>query len=80
MAKSISNYTSSNYGIGVTGKLNRADSQNNYGNDDDIYFCIYDKDYEKYYERKLRAIYPEREKNKKYILDCVLKEFDKIIK
>ncbi len=30
MSKNISNYTNSNYGIGVTGKLNRVDKFNLY--------------------------------------------------
>ena len=37
MSKNISNYTNSNYGIGVTGKLNRVDKFNLYGEDNNIW-------------------------------------------
>ena len=37
MSKNISNYTNSNYGIGVTGKLNRVDKFNLYGEDNIVY-------------------------------------------
>ena len=40
MSKVISNYTNSNYGVGVTGKLNRADINNPYGQDNLVYISV----------------------------------------
>ena len=38
MSKNISLFTNSNYGVGITGKLNRLDINNPYGNDNKIRF------------------------------------------
>ena len=40
MSKNISLFTNSNYGIGVTGKLNRVDINNPYGEDNIVYISI----------------------------------------
>jgi nicotinamide mononucleotide (NMN) deamidase PncC len=40
MAKHISEYTNSNYGIGITGKINREDPNNTGGSINTIYVCI----------------------------------------
>ena len=69
MAFTISNYTDSNYGIGVTGKLNRADSRNMSGSDSTIFVSIYDRDNDQYYNLKLDAIYEDRLDNKKMIAE-----------
>lgn len=68
MAKSISKFSSSNYGIGVTGKLNRVDPNNLFNDDSTIYVSIYDKDNQKYYNKVLKAIKDTRLENKKYIV------------
>ena len=44
MSKKISEFTNSNYGIGITGKLNRADINNLAGDDNMVYFSIYNKE------------------------------------
>ena len=46
MSRNISLFTNSNYGIGITGKLNRIDSNNPYGKDNVVFISIYDKDSE----------------------------------
>lgn len=48
MAESISNFSLSNYGVGITGKLNKIDKNNLYGDDDMVYISIYDRDNEKF--------------------------------
>ena len=50
MSKNISMFSKSNYGVGITGKLNRIDKFNNYGSDDLVYISIYDRDNNKYYD------------------------------
>ena len=72
MSKSISNFTNSDYGIGITGKLNRADENNAYGEDDTVYISIYDKDTRCYHNAELKVIYKTREENKQYVIDKVI--------
>ena len=56
MSKNISLFTNSNYGIGVTGKLNRVDINNPYGEDNIVYISIYDKENNLYLNEKVEAI------------------------
>ena len=51
MSKNISLFTNSNYGVGITGKINRTDKNNLYGEDNIIYISIYDRDNDKYYNK-----------------------------
>ena len=44
MAKSISCFTNSDIGIGITGKLNRADINNKFGNDNQVFISIFYND------------------------------------
>ena len=53
MSKNISNYTNSDYGIGITGKLNRQDINNPYGEDYIVYKSNYQKDNQKLYNHKI---------------------------
>lgn len=43
MAKAICDYTKSDYGIGITGMLNRIDKNNPTDNNNIVYFTIYDR-------------------------------------
>ena len=71
MAYNISLFTYSNYGIGITGKLNRIDKNNPYGSDNIVFISIYDRDSDKYYSLKIEAIKGNREENKALIIDTV---------
>ena len=73
MSKSISLYTNSTYGIGITGKLNRKDINNPYGEDNKTFISIYDKDNNKYYTSIVISSYDKREDNKKIIIEEVIK-------
>ena len=68
MAKNISVFASSDIGVGITGKINRVDENNLFGDDNKIYYAIYDKNSDKYYEYELIAINDTRLNNKKYII------------
>ena len=48
MAKKISNFANSDIGVGITGKINRVDENNLFGDDNKIYYAIYDKNSDKY--------------------------------
>ncbi len=68
MAKVISEFTNSNYGVGVTGKLKKVDENNLIGDDDIVYLSIYDRDNNKYYDEKIKLRYDTRSDNKNQII------------
>ena len=68
MSKNISLYTSSDYGVGITGKLNRIDPNNPYGENNTIYVSIYIKEKDEYNNFSLKAIKPTRKENKELII------------
>lgn len=71
MSKSISDYTNSNYGVGITGKLNRVDKNNPFGEDNIVFVSVYDKDDDKYYTLSIEAVMDSRAKNKDLIIDKI---------
>lgn len=80
MAKNISNFANSDIGVGITGKINRIDENNLFGYDNKIYYAIYDKNSDKYYEYELIAINDTRLNNKKYIMENISKSLLEIYK
>ena len=72
MSKGISNYTGSNYGVGITGKLNRVDKFNPYGKDNMVYISIYDSDNDKYYNDTFTCVEGSRLDNKELVIDKVI--------
>ena len=68
MSKNISLFTNSDYGVGVTGKLNRIDKANLVGEDNVIYVSIYIKEKDDYCNFSLKAIKPNRRENKELIV------------
>ena len=79
MSKNISLFTNSNYGVGITGKINRTDKNNLYGEDNIIYISIYDRDNDKYYNKEIKAIDDVRSKNKEMIIRIIEEEVLNII-
>lgn len=79
MSKNISNFTNCNYGIGITGKLNRIDKSNLYGSDNTVYISIYDKDNNKYHNKSIEVSNQSRKENKEIIINEVLKILLEII-
>lgn len=80
MAKNISDFANSDIGVGITGKINRVDENNLFGDDNKIYYAIYDKNNDKYYEYELVAINDTRLNNKKYIMESISKSLLEIYK
>ena len=68
ISKAISNFTNSDYGIGITGKLNRVDRFNPYGENNIVYISIYDKNNNKYYNETIKCTKETRENNKELVL------------
>ena len=79
MSRNISIFANSNYGIGVTGKLNRTDKFNLSGKDNQVFISIYDKDNDKYYNFDLYATKINRKENKKLIVTKIIKKLLAII-
>lgn len=68
MSKKISDYTGSDYGIGITGKINRVDKENMYGSDNIVYVSIYDRNKDKYTTMSIDTIDGSRKENKEMIV------------
>ncbi len=72
MSKNISNFSNSNYGIGITGKLNRIDPNNLYGEDNIVFISIYDRDNNTYTNDKIKVLDKTRHENKKLVINKVI--------
>lgn len=80
MSRSISAYTSSNYGVGITGKINKADPSNPYGENNKIFISIYDKDNDRYHNEEITASSVSRSKNKEIIIKEITEMLLSILK
>lgn len=72
MSINISKFTNSDYGIGITGKLNRADINNPYGADYLVYISIYQKKNNTFYNDIVKCINDSRPDNKNLVIDKVV--------
>lgn len=72
MSKQISLYTNSNYGIGVTGKLNKPDPTNPYGSNNLTYISIYSKEEDKFYPSIITCTKENRSDNKELVLQKII--------
>ena len=79
MAFNISKFSNSNYGVGITGKLNRVDIRNPYGDDNITYVAIYDKDYDKYYTLTIKSTESTRALNKDLIINKIVDKLLEVI-
>ena len=71
MSKNISLFANSTYGIGITGKINRADPYNNSGEDNKIFISIYNSKNDTYNTFNLIAKDMDRIGNKEYIVTSI---------
>ena len=79
MSLKIAEFTNSSYGVGVTGKINRKDENNEYGNDNEIFISIYDKEKDEYYTKKMIVQAKERKECKKDICNEVIEVFKNMV-
>ena len=79
MALAISNYTNSSYGIGITGKLNKQDNDNPYGDNNIVYIAILDKENNKYYDLKVIAKNQTRKDNKTLVINEIINKLHEIL-
>ncbi len=80
MSKRITEFTNSDYGIGITGKLNRVDRFNPYGPDNIVYISIYSKKDDKYYNATVECTEGSRKENKELVINTVVYLLKGIIK
>jgi len=79
MSKNISDFVNSNYGVGITGKLNRVDENNLFGSDNTVYISIYDKDIDKYYNYNIDVNKKSRKENKDLVINLIIEKLLEII-
>ena len=79
MSKNISKFTNSDYGVGITGKLNRIDINNPYGQDDLVYISIYDKSKDITYNDNVKCTKDNRMSNKELVINKVVEMLKEII-
>ena len=79
MSKTIATFADANYGVGITGKLNRVDRFNPSGDDSQVFISIYDQNQEKFYEFSLQVPYNSRKQNKDFIIREITKKLLTII-
>lgn len=77
MAKNISIFANSTYGIGITGKLNREDTENKYGENNKVYASIYSKGI--YSDIYITVNSKTRKLNKQKVIKEILKKIDEIL-
>ena len=79
MSKTISNYTNSDYGIGITGKLNSPDPNNQSRLDNLVYISIYDKNKDTYHNDIVKCKNQSRIKNKELVLNKIIEILKNIL-
>lgn len=72
MSKSISDFTLSSYGVGITGKLQKSDINNPYGKDNIVYISVYDREKNKYYNKELEVTKDTRKENKDLVIEEII--------
>ena len=71
MSKNIRDFAMSDYGVGITGKLNKADENNLYGEDNIVYVSIYDNCNNKFHNYEIVVDKKTRRDNKEYIIQFI---------
>lgn len=79
MSKNITKFTNSNYGVGITGQINRQDPNNITKENNKIYISIYDRDNDRYYNEMVKAIDDLRWANKELIINKIREMLKKIL-
>ena len=80
MAIKITEYTNSNIGIGITGKMNKPDPNNMVGDDNIVYISIYNKDNNVSINKTVLLTKDNRINNKNQVLEEVINLLQSILK
>ena len=80
MSKNISSFACSDIGVGITGKLNRVDVNNPYGEDNVVFISIYDAKSKKCYNDKIEATLGSRKEDKELVINKIIQMIFNIVK
>ena len=80
MSKNISKFANADFGIGITGKINREDVNNKFGDNNKIFISIYETEKDKYFNLELMSN-PKlnRAENKEIIIKEVTNKLTKVL-
>ncbi len=79
MSKEITNFSGADYGVGITGKLKKVDTENGYGKDDEVFFCVFSRKNNQFFDGSLIVDKDSREENKNMVLQMVLTKILEIL-
>ena len=77
MALNISKFANADIGVGITGKLNRADEYNNFGKDNEVFISIYYKN--NYYDTSINVDRKTRKENKELVIEKIIEMLGDIL-
>lgn len=72
MSRNVAFIANSDFGVGVTGKLNRVDINNPYGEDNIVFISVYDWENKRYYNSEVKATLDSRSDNKNLVIERVV--------
>lgn len=79
MSRAIVEFTNADYGIGVTGKLKRYDSNNLFGENDKVFISIFDKNRKTFYNEAIKVTKQTRAENKEFVISTIVDLLFKIL-
>lgn len=80
MSKNIANFANADIGVGITGKINREDVNNRFGNNNKIFISIFESKKNKFSNFEIEANSKlNREENKKVIVSKVIEELSQML-
>ena len=80
MAKAVSNLAKSNWGIGITGQLGKKDLKNNSDELNTVYFSIYNREENKYFDYTVNPIGENKLEKKQNVIKNIKERFYEICK
>lgn len=72
MSRNVAFLANSDFGVGVTGKLNRVDVNNPFGEDNVVFISVYDWENARYYNSTVEATLGSRSENKNLVIERVV--------
>lgn len=72
MSRNIAEFAGTDYGVGITGKLNRIDENNLYGDNSTVFISIYDAENNRYFNEEVKAVKDSRVENKDLVIEAVV--------
>ena len=79
MSRHISEFAHSDYGVGITGKLNRVDKENPFGADNVVFISIFDRAKGICYHDQVEATLASRRENKELVLQKIVDHLQQIL-